>query len=224
MRKVAQFKLSVIFAVCCLLDIFFSYQGLFYWHLISKALLVPILLQLSGTGTDNSYLRWLQTGLVFSWIGDVLLLFDGKHELFFMGGLAAFLTTHIFYIIYFIRKKGAAPSFLLKQPWWAFLVIVYGISLVWLLFPKLGGLTVPVVVYATVICTMLLAALNAFNGISSPSRHYYWLGALAFVISDSLLAVNKFYQPFNGAGALIMLTYCAAQYLIVKGAVESGEI
>ncbi|MFN8243205.1 MAG: lysoplasmalogenase [Ferruginibacter sp.] len=217
MRKVAQNKLSVLFALLCLLDIYFSWSGWFYAHLISKALLVPVLLKLSGTGIPVPYLRLLQTGLFFSWIGDVLLLFDGRHELFFMGGLAAFLTTHIFYIIYFLRKKGSAPSLLLKQPWWILLTAGYGIALVWILFPHLGGLTLPVIVYATVICCMLLASLHAFYGAAAGARHSYWLGAFLFVLSDSLLALNKFYQPFTYAGPLIMLTYCGAQYLMVKG-------
>jgi hypothetical protein len=39
-------------------------------------------------------------------------------------------------------------------------------------------------------------------------------------MSDSLLAVNKFYQPLAYAGVFIMLTYCLAQYLIVRGFIE----
>lgn len=45
-------------------------------------------------------------------------------------------------------------------------------------------------------------------------------GAALFVLSDSVLAINKFYQSFELAGLLIMLTYGAAQYFIVKGAIE----
>jgi uncharacterized membrane protein YhhN len=44
------------------------------------------------------------------------------------------------------------------------------------------------------------------------------VGALLFVISDSVLAINKFYLPFDGAGVIIMLTYGLAQLFIVKGA------
>jgi uncharacterized membrane protein YhhN len=45
-------------------------------------------------------------------------------------------------------------------------------------------------------------------------------GALLFVCSDSLLAINKFGQPFRFAGLLIMFTYCLAQFLIVWGVVK----
>jgi uncharacterized membrane protein YhhN len=99
-------------------------------------------------------------------------------------------------------------------------VIAYGLSLIWLLFPYLGSLKIPVIVYAAVICTMLLCSLHVFLKVKSPSNIFYLLGAASFVLSDSLLAFNKFYQPFPFAAVCIMLTYCAAQYGIVKGAIE----
>jgi uncharacterized membrane protein YhhN len=46
------------------------------------------------------------------------------------------------------------------------------------------------------------------------------LGAVLFVVSDSLLAINKFYSSFELAGVLIMLTYGMAQLLIVTGAIN----
>jgi uncharacterized membrane protein YhhN len=49
------------------------------------------------------------------------------------------------------------------------------------------------------------------------------MGASFFVISDSLLAINKFYQPFAHAGILIMLTYCTAQYFIVQGFIKQEK-
>lgn len=45
------------------------------------------------------------------------------------------------------------------------------------------------------------------------------IGALLFVLSNSTLAINKFYNSFSGAGILIMLTYGIAQLLIVQGAI-----
>jgi uncharacterized membrane protein YhhN len=46
------------------------------------------------------------------------------------------------------------------------------------------------------------------------------MGAILFVASDTMLALNKFYMPFEFAGAAIMVTYCFAQLLIVLGAVS----
>ena len=75
-------------------------------------------------------------------------------------------------------------------------------------------------IYAAVICTMLLGSLHILYKVNRPANILYVSGALFFVMSDSLLAVNKFYQPLAYAGVFIMLTYCLAQYLIVRGFIE----
>ena len=77
-------------------------------------------------------------------------------------------------------------------------------------------------VYAAVICTMLLCSLHVYLKVNKKAAVYYLSGAAAFVLSDSLLAVNKFYEPFAYAGVFIMLTYCAAQYFIVRGYIEQS--
>jgi uncharacterized membrane protein YhhN len=56
--------------------------------------------------------------------------------------------------------------------------------------------------------------------VAVPANRYFVAGAVLFVLSDSLLAINKFYQPLAFAGTLIMLTYCAAQYFIVMGFIK----
>jgi uncharacterized membrane protein YhhN len=165
----------------------------------------------------------LLTGLFFSWLGDVFLLFEYKHALFFIFGLVSFLTTHIFYIVYFLRIQSEKTSMLKKQPVLIALVLAYGITLVWQLYPHLGDLKLPVILYATVICSMLLCSLHIFLKVNKKAAAFYLLGAAAFVISDSLLAINKFYQPFAYAGVLIMLTYCAAQFFIVTGYTQHDQ-
>lgn len=63
---------------------------------------------------------------------------------------------------------------------------------------------------------MLLVAAHSFSWQTNIGK---WVitGALLFVASDSLLAINKFYQPFNSAGLAIMATYGLAQLFIVIG-------
>ena len=195
-------------------------------HYIAKPLLIPtliLLLLFSKTIKPGKVL--LVTGLFFSWAGDIFLMLESKNALFFIAGLVCFLTTHIFYIIYFLRIQSQQISLLKRQPLLVLLVVGYGFSLVWLLFPHLGELKLPVIIYATVICTMLLCSLHVFTKVKSPDNLFYLVGAIAFVLSDSLLAFNKFYQPFSYAGIFIMLTYCAAQYFIVIGFIaQSTEL
>jgi uncharacterized membrane protein YhhN len=193
-------------------------------HLVTKPLLIPaLILLLFFTNSTLPGKKLLITGLLFSWLGDIFLLLEHKQTLFFIFGLGSFITTHIFYIIYFLSIRSANLSLLRKKPILIPLVLGYGFTLVWQLYPHLNDLKIPVIIYAIIICTMLLCSLHIFLRVNRKSAVYCLLGASAFVISDSLLAVNKFYQPFAFAGIFIMLTYCAAQYCIVQGFIEQNN-
>ena len=208
--------LSVIFWIIAAADIIGIAANISILHYAAKPLLVPVLMILLASGGKGLMLA----ALFFSWAGDLFLLFESKNELFFIFGLVCFLTTHILYIIYFLRINSGAPSLLKKQPLLILIVIAYGFALVWLLFPHLKDLKLPVIIYAIVICSMLLCSLHIHLKLTARSAIFYLGGATAFVLSDSLLAVNKFYLPFAYAGVFIMLTYCMAQYFIVRGYIE----
>jgi uncharacterized membrane protein YhhN len=224
MQQPVQKKWAIAFWLFVLVDIAGIAANIEILHFIAKPLLVPaLLLLLIFTKPAVPGKKLLLIGLFFSWMGDLFLLFENKNALFFIFGLASFLATHIFYIVYFLRIRSPNISLLKKQPILIALVLGYGITLVWQLYPHLADLKLPVIVYATVICTMLLCSLHIFLKINRKSAVYFLMGASVFVISDSLLAINKFYQPFTYAGILIMITYCAAQYLIVQGFIEQDK-
>lgn len=152
----------------------------------------------------------LGTALAFSSLGDALLdLAPGR---FFIGGLLAFLAAHLIYILLFVRNR-VRP---LKPKGWQLAlvvaVLIYSVLLSLWLAPGLGALTGPVMVYVCVITVMVAAAILA--GYSKP-----WVcsGAILFLISDSILAVNKFKSPVPMAGYLIWATYYLAQYGIAIG-------
>lgn len=212
----------IIFTVIDIAGIISNFQAL---HYIAKPLLIPalLLLLLFSTTPITPYKKLIAVALFFSWLGDMFLLFENKNSLFFIFGLVSFLTTHILYIIYFLSIYSNQISLLKKQPLLIAAVLTYGVALVWLLFPHLNELKIPVMVYATVICTMLLCSLHIYLKVNKPANTYFVSGALLFVLSDSLLAINKFYQSFIFAGVLIMLTYCAAQYFIVTGFIKQQQ-
>lgn len=221
--KPIQKKISFTFLVLVAIDITGLVIHSDKLHYVAKPLLIPVLLLLLYfTKSPVKGKNLLMTGLVFSWAGDVFLLYESRDKLFFIFGLICFLATHLFYIIYFLRIRSVNTSLLIKQPLLIALVLAYGITLVWQLYPHLGNLKLPVMVYALVICTMLLCSLHIFFKVNKKAALFYLLGAAAFVISDSLLAVDKFYEPFAFAGVFIMLTYCAAQYFIVRGYIEQS--
>ena len=218
MKYKIQIPFAAIFLLLVAIDIIGIAITIPLLHFIAKPLLVPILiLLLVSTKTVIPRKNLLLAGLFFSWLGDVFLLFEDSNKLFFIFGLVCFLTTHVFYIIYFLKIASPNISLLKKQPLLILLVLGYGFTLVWFLYPHLGDLTIPVMVYAAVICSMLLCSLHVFLKINMPANLLNVIGAAFFVLSDSLLAINKFYKPFTFAGGLIMLTYCAAQYFIVNG-------
>jgi uncharacterized membrane protein YhhN len=188
---------------------------------ISKPLILPFLFLyfFSSTNAVSSPLKkWIYFALFFSWAGDVLLMFQGENELFFLLGLSAFLLAHIFYILYFhfVRIREKIPG----NGWYLLFLLIYYSVLMRKLSPYLGELTIPVRVYGLVISIMLLMAMHMTSLRLKNAGWSMLTGAALFVLSDSVLAINKFYQPFDLAGLVIMLTYGAAQYFIVKGAIE----
>jgi uncharacterized membrane protein YhhN len=224
MQQPVQKKLVFLFWLLTILDLAGIAANFETLHFIVKPLLVPALwLLLFFTRSTVSGKNVLLTGLFFSWLGDVFLLFEYKHALFFISGLACFLSTHIFYIIYFLRIRSEKISLLKKRPALIALVLAYGITLVWQLYPHLEDLKLPVMVYAAVICSMLLCSLHIFLKVNKKAAAGYLWGAAAFVVSDSLLAINKFYEPFAYAGVFIMLTYCAAQFFIIYGYIQQHK-
>lgn len=154
--------------------------------------------------------------LVFSLMGDVLLMFDARSPLFFMSGLVAFLLAHVFYIVIFWRRKNSKinPFGMIA------ILIIYAIVLFYLLKNNLEALLIPVVFYVIVILMMVISAFLRQKKVSKISFVFVFLGAILFVISDSILALNKFYMPLRFSNISIMLTYAMAQYFIVFGLIK----
>jgi uncharacterized membrane protein YhhN len=187
---------------------------------ITKPLLIPLVTVFfisASLFTPSPLKPYIITALFFSWIGDILLLFQTKQALFFIGGLVAFLIAHIFYILFFYRiwvnhQLKIRPLILL-------LVIAFYAGLISFLLPHLGSMLIPVIIYGFVISTMLWFALHMYLLRYKVAAAHFISGAILFVISDSALAINKFYQPFPAASFIIMLTYALAQWQLIRGAV-----
>lgn len=166
----------------------------------------------------TSLKNWIVAALFFSWLGDVLLMFQDRNSLFFLLGLSAFLVAHIFYIVFFhnIRAKERIKN----NVWLLLVVVIYYAVLISILSPYLGTMKLAVRIYGIVISFMLLLAMHMGFIKNKMAGQRMLGGALLFVISDSLLAINKFYQPFEPAGVLIILTYGLAQLFITEGAIR----
>jgi uncharacterized membrane protein YhhN len=188
----------------------------------SKPLLVGSLmawLASSIKSKDSTFYKWPLIALLFSLSGDVLLMFEKMNPLFFIMGLICFLMAHIFYIIIFNNIRVEKN---ISIKWWMILItLCYYSILLSTLFPYLGEMKVPVIIYGAVISTVFFIALHLLF-YKSMANMLIVIGAVLFVASDSILAFNKFYSSFNYAGLLIMLTYAFAQYCITKGIVSNS--
>lgn len=198
--------------------IFLATQNLEY-RFITKSLLMPFLLLFLFFRTKEQKAKLSKMvlfGLFFSFLGDVFLLKD-QDELYFLLGLGSFLVCHIFYIIGFSEGKFFRNFNLLK----ALPFLLYGIGLYVFLFPYLGKFAPTVLVYALVISVMGIAAINR-----KTNRNSYvliLLGAILFILSDSIIAFDKFYEPFSFANFFIMLLYILAQISIVFGVIYQNK-
>lgn len=191
-------------------------------NFITKPLLVPALAVYYLVATSQRSYLFL-TALFFCWLGDVLLMLQ-RDELFFIAGLVAFLTGQVLYIICYRNFRSAGTGLTgPQQIRFSLPIILAGTGLVTILFPHLGGLQIPVLVYALVITVMAMQALFRYGYTNSKSFVLVFVGAISFMISDSLLAINKFMQPLPLAGLAVMLTYLLAQYLIVEGVVRHDK-
>jgi uncharacterized membrane protein YhhN len=186
-----------------------------------KPLIIPVLIGYFDSQILNitrGISKWILWALLFSLAGDFLLMFEEKNSIFFLLGLSAFLIAHIFYIVFFhfVRVKEKIKG----NPWLLVVVVIYYAVLINLLSPYLADMKIPVLVYGIVISFMFMLAMHMLFIKNKTAGKWMMFGALLFVISDSVLAINKFYQSFEGAGVLIMLTYGLAQLFIVEGAVK----
>jgi uncharacterized membrane protein YhhN len=181
---------------------------------LSKPLLLLALFMYYLFTTTNKNIIII-AAIILSWLGDVLLLFQHRNELFFTLGLASFLIAQLCYAIYFTKQLKDRKTF---SKIILFAVGAYAIGFYFLLLPKLGAMQIPVLIYALSISCMLIAALQ----FATDYRKYVVcaIGALFFVASDSKLAINKFHTSFETASFLIMITYGLAQLLLVVGVVQ----
>lgn len=181
-------------------------------YLTAKPLLMITLL-LYFISASRGYPSWrfyVMAALVFSWGGDVFLMLDNM----FTAGLVSFLVAHIFYITAY-QKTGAASGEL--KPLDIMKFVLFGAVVMWLLYPGLGGMLLPVLAYMVVLLSMGIWAHKRRGATTAVSFTLVSAGAMLFVISDGLIAINKFAFEIPAERILVMSTYISAQYLIVQG-------
>lgn len=192
----------------------------FNWDMVrfvTKPLLMAWLLVyfISITGPGSWFRKPVIAALFFSWMGDIFLLQSAPG--FFMAGLASFLLAQIVYAWIFLKARKRTNTAGRWSPVMLISILAYIILLYSWLFGTLPTtLKLPVFFYAIAIGSMLATAFHVYpKPVEMPALRLVG-GAVLFVLSDSLLAINQFLQPFPLAGVGIMLTYGLAQLFIVN--------
>lgn len=177
--------------------------------LLMPALLVALVLALPVR--RSPLLLWAGLALVFSWLGDVLLQNPG--DLGFLIGMGAFGLAHLAFIALYLGplRTGRVPA------WGIVLGVVWWGSMVASLALWLGGLLVPVAIYGIVLGAAAVCALA--------TRPLVAIGAVVFLLSDTLLAFDRFLPGFSvlELDLEIMLAYCLGQGLIIAGVVTAAR-
>lgn len=179
-----------------------SRRGIYIFKPLTTALI--ILLALLADGDSESYQILIIVGLLFSLAGDVFLMLPRD---LFIAGLVSFLIAHLFYSVAFL--KDGEISWLLLIP-----LLGFGGIMLAILWPHLGKLKTPVIVYVGVILIMGWLAVSRWLETDREGAALAALGALFFMASDTILALDRFRKPFGTARLLVLSTYYLAQTLI----------
>jgi uncharacterized membrane protein YhhN len=202
-------KYRIIGAIIAVAIFFIGlYLDNYYLRMATKP--IPLFILISLIKPSTHYRKFIMIGLIFSVLGDILLESSPK---MFAFGLVAFLIGHINYIIAFKARSNKLNIVT------AIILLVFGASLYYILYPGLGEMAIPVLFYVLVILTMVWRAFSQrkFDAFAI----FAFIGSLFFVFSDSLIALNKFYMPLPYSRGVIMITYWTAQSLIFYSAFKS---
>ncbi|HEX6291921.1 MAG TPA: lysoplasmalogenase [Herpetosiphonaceae bacterium] len=177
-------------------------------YLFKPLTTVAILLIAAGSSGETlpAYRYAIIAGLLCSLAGDVFLMLPADR---FLAGLVSFLLAHLCYIVAF--NVGVQPL----MPLWSGLpFLAYGMMLFARLRPHLGSMALPVAGYSLVISVMAWQACARWLQLATPDALLAGIGAVLFVASDSLLAIDRFAGSFRWAHLAILVTYYVAQWLI----------
>jgi uncharacterized membrane protein YhhN len=203
---------DVDFLIVALAHLFALWNDYLFFSQATKAMLLPLLLFWMWPLTAK--LPWLRFALVASWLGDLLLL-KGEDEMFFMFGLGSFLMAQLAYAYAFSRSSDNKKGLLRQKPYLVLPVLVLAVAIYMYLQPHLGELFVPVSIYVMAITAMVLSAINR-RGLAPKGSGVLIAAVFSFMLSDTLLAVDKFVVHIPYASVWIMLSYCLAQFGIAR--------
>jgi len=201
---------SIVFLLVAIIDVYAVITQNKSLEIIFKPLLMTVLVIVYLLSVKKPNF-WLVSALFFSFWGDVFLLDKVNYFVF---GLASFLIAHIMYIkmtTKFLKKESIVK--ILKT---AIVFVALFSGVLFLIKDNLGEMLVPVIVYGIAISTFGTCVLLSYQQERTTENTWLLLGAVLFIVSDSLIALNNFYSPKPLFDIAIITLYIVSQYLIVK--------
>jgi len=196
---------------------------------LTKPLLMTVLsvFYFTNTKAQTAFTKFVFLGFILSIFGDTFLMFvenNPDKQMFFLLGLGSFLLTHIFYAIAFAKYPSKVEGFIQKNKWIIGLFLAYLVGNTLFLWADVpADLRIAVMIYSTAIVTMTAIAVNLKGKISDDHFKLLIIGVLLFVISDSIIGLNKFKSheitlPYPRL--LIMVSYLLSQLLIALSTIK----
>lgn len=214
--------LLITFCIISFLEVIGEFASIKLLTYSFKPLLMPSLLVwylLSAKEFNIKPQAIIVISLIFSFLGDTFLLFTNISETYFLLGLGSFLVAQLAYAFAFFKDKKNNN---LSKNYKSVTLIIFGIYISGLflaIYKNLNDFTIPVVIYAIAVSFMGIAAAFRKESVNIKSYRLTFVGALLFVISDTVIAIDKFAYnsllPF--ASVAIMVLYISGQFLIIKG-------
>jgi uncharacterized membrane protein YhhN len=220
MKKNTSLLLHLVFAVIVIIELTGRLMdNIQMEYFVKPLIMIWIAVYFLLYKKKNTFTVPVLVAFFFSWVGDNFLMFSERNELFFFAGVGGFFIAQLTYIYVFSKyKEKGGKGFLQKNLWASLFFLAYVTGILILLFPGLEGMMKPIItIYALSLIGMSMMALNRSGRVGATSFKLVFTGSLLFLLSDSMIAFNKFHSTIPLAGFLIMITYIAAQYLIMRG-------
>ena len=208
-----------ILICCAVAQIIVGYLGhsilLVYIFKPLATLLVLSIALVNWISQKSKYALWICGGLVFSLVGDVLLMWP---ERYFVVGLGAFLFAHIAYLAAFTRGMKFPSTWTV----WGFYLAI-GAGMYFALSDRLPAeLKLPVALYAFALATMGAQAMGRYFSLRTQTAMLAAAGGIFFMVSDGLLAVDRFRAAIPYGAIVVLVPYYVAQVLIAMST-QRGE-
>jgi len=151
---------------------------------------------------------------IFFFMGAGDLFLGLSRTRFFTFALASFMIANILLLIYMIPYARKSKASTIR----ASAIVVFSIVIGFITLPGSDDFFIPVLFYLMMISAM--AFVSAFNSKGS----LVYVGAVFFLLSDSLIAYDKFVHQVHGSLSVILILYYLALYCFCFGIVPSPRV